>query len=240
MIYPHSYTIYPLGDSAATIDLGPAISPVLNDTALAMQDWIITHRFNGYKDCIAAYSSVTVWYNPLTVKKAYPTASTAFEWVKEQLEEAYRNSSPRFTEANDTIIKIPVCYNREFGTDIDAVLTTKGITEEELIQLHTSRVYRVYMIGFLPGFPYMAEVDENIRMPRKQEPVTVKKGSVGITGMQTGIYPFESQGGWQIIGRTPLSLFDATKQLKPSLLKAGDQVQCVAISKDSFENGDWL
>lgn len=233
-----AYTIYPLGDSAATIDLGNTIHEQLNNKVLAIQHFINTYRFEGLKDSIAAYSSLTLWYNPLVVKKAYSVTGSIFEWVKNKLEEAYLNSLP-VSENDSDIIEIPVCYHETFGNDIAHVMKQKNITHEQLIQLHTSRVYRVYMIGFLPGFPYMAEVGEQLIMPRKQQPVSVAEGSVGITGRQTGIYPFESPGGWQIIGRTPLNLFDAGKELRPSLFKAGDRVRFVSIDKESFDNNNW-
>jgi inhibitor of KinA len=234
------YTIYPLGDSAVTIDFGNIINEQLNNKVLGIQQWINDNRFEGLKDSIAAYSSLTLWYNPFVVKKQYAVKSSVFEWVKGQLEEAYANAvSIEEDNVDNDIIEIPVCYDDVFGKDITDVLKEKKITKEELIYLHTTPVYRVYMIGFLPGFPYMAEVDEKLVMPRKMQPVLVAKGSVGITGKQTGIYTFDSPGGWQIIGRTPLSLFDASKELRPSLLKAGDRVQFKSIDKKEFDNNNW-
>ena len=112
--------------------------------------------------------------------------------------------------------------------------STKNILVDEVIQIHVSKKYKVYMLGFLPGFPYMGAVDEQIAMPRKATPVNIKEGSVGIAGKQTGIYPLASPGGWQIIGRTPLSLFDTTRE-EPTLLRAGDIVQFYSISKNEFE-----
>jgi inhibitor of KinA len=232
----YSFTVYPLGDSAATIDLGAAINPGLNKKVLAMQEWIMKNRFAGLSDCIAAYSSLTVWYNPLQVKKAHPLTYSVFEWVKQQLENAWHHTDGIHFKETERAIEIPVCYDDEWGVDLQQVANEKNISKHELIRLHSSRLYRVYMIGFLPGFPYMAELDEQLITPRKQQPVTVAKGSVGITGKQTGIYPLESPGGWQIIGRTPLQLFDAGRELNPSLLRAGDQVKFIPISRDVFEN----
>jgi inhibitor of KinA len=111
----------------------------------------------------------------------------------------------------------------------------KNMTIAEIIQYHSSKIYRVYMIGFLPGFPYMGVLNEKISMPRKEKPVKVKAGSVGIAGIQTGIYPFDSPGGWQIIGKTPLKLFDVKKD-QPAYLKPGDLVQFDSITRDEFEN----
>jgi inhibitor of KinA len=134
------------------------------------------------------------------------------------------------------MITIPVCYEKEFALDIEEIATVKNISINELIEIYTSKIYHVYMMGFLPGFAYMGEVDEKLEMPRKQQPrQTVEAGSVGIAGRQTGIYPLASPGGWQIIGRTPLKLFDAEKK-EPTLLKAGDKAKFISISKDEFES----
>jgi inhibitor of KinA len=113
------------------------------------------------------------------------------------------------------------------------VAAANDISPEEVIALHTSKTYRVFMLGFLPGFAYMGQVDEKIAMPRKPQPVNIAAGSVGIAGRQTGIYPLDSPGGWQIIGKTPLKLFDAERE-DPVLLQAGDHVQFFSISKNDF------
>jgi inhibitor of KinA len=231
---PHSYKIYALGDSAATIDLGSVISEDTHHRVMEMQQWVANHRFTGLLDCIPAYSTLTLTYNTVLVKKSGQVRGTVFDWVKQQLELAYAHAINPVSQSNYPIIDIPVCYDEPFGVDIDVVLKEKGISKEELIHLHTSKTYLVYMIGFLPGFPYMGVIDEKLMMPRKQEPVTVEAGSVGITGRQTGIYPYNSPGGWQIIGRTPLCLFDAQKEPQPSLLRAGDRVRFYAIDAASF------
>ena len=132
-------------------------------------------------------------------------------------------------------ISIPVCYSRAFAPDIEFIASEKNISIEKIIQLHTSKSYTVYMIGFLPGFSYMGEVAEAIAIPRKIQPVSVAAGSVGIAGKQTGIYPLESPGGWQIIGRTPLKIFDKGKS-DPVLLQPGDEIQFYSISEDEFKN----
>jgi inhibitor of KinA len=131
------------------------------------------------------------------------------------------------------LITIPVCYEAEFAPDIEALATQKNIAVEEVIRIHSSGEYRVYMLGFLPGFCYLGEVDERIVVSRKPQPQTVVAGSVGIAGKQTGIYPMASPGGWQIIGRTPLKLFDAQKE-QPALLMAGDRIRFTSITKNEF------
>ena len=134
------------------------------------------------------------------------------------------------------LIKIPVCYAPTFGWDLAEIAAQTGLLLSEIIEIYTSVKYKVYMIGFLPGFAYMGEVDERIAVPRKREPrLKIEPGCVGIAGRQTGIYPLASPGGWQIVGRTPLKLFDKNKS-EAVLLKAGDEIQFFSISEDEFEN----
>jgi inhibitor of KinA len=133
-------------------------------------------------------------------------------------------------------IKIPVCYSGKYALDIHDIAKEKKLTAPEIINLHTAKRYRVYMIGFLPGFAYMGEIDKRIAMPRKTQPRTkVEAGSVGIAGMQTGIYPFDSPGGWQIIGKTPVKLFDKEKS-DPVLLQPGDEIEFYSITEDELAN----
>lgn len=139
-----------------------------------------------------------------------------------------------FEEDQRPVIRIPVCYDPPYAMDLEQLAVQKGLSAVEVINKHMSRIYRVYMIGFLPGFSYMAGVDEQLWVPRKPQPVAVQAGSVGITGLQTGIYPVNCPGGWYIIGRTPVKLFDASAKV-PVLLNAGDQVQFYRITKEEFE-----
>jgi len=132
------------------------------------------------------------------------------------------------------LIRIPVCYDNEFAIDLPWIAEQKSLTREEIIRLHSSRQYHVYMLGFLPGFSYMGEVDEKIIVRRKPEPQQILAGSVGIAGKQTGIYPLNSPGGWQIIGRTPLKMFNKDN-IEPCLLKAGDAVEFYSITSEEFD-----
>jgi inhibitor of KinA len=132
-------------------------------------------------------------------------------------------------------LDIPVCYGGTFGPDLPGVAAWAGCTAEEVVAAHTQRSYRVFMLGFLPGFPYLAPVDDRIAMPRRDAPrPLVAAGSVGIAGRQTGIYPFDSPGGWQIIGRTPLTLFDPSHE-PPALVAPGQRVQFRPISPSEFD-----
>lgn len=228
------YRIFPLGDSALTIDFGNIIDEDVNKWVFASFHQLQQDPQHGIIELIPAYSSLTVCYDIVTVKKRVHSGKTVFESIKEWVEDKLHQPFS-FEEIVPVEIKIPVCYAAEFAPDIEQLARTKGLTPQEVIEIHTWKSYKVYMLGFLPGFAYMGEVDERITMPRKQQPQNILPGSVGIAGKQTGIYPFASPGGWQIIGRTPLKLFDIKKE-DPALLKAGQTVQFYSISKDEFEN----
>ena len=227
------YRIFPLGDTAVTVDFGNCIDEAINREVVARFNQLQQHPLRGMIEAAPAYSSFVVYYDVLKVRKAIPPGHTAFEFIKQQLEDRLQQPVQQ-NDLTGRLIKIPVCYEDEFALDIQHLSTTKNISIDEVIQIHTAKQYKVYMLGFLPGFAYMGEVDEKIAIPRKAQPVNIMAGSVGIAGRQTGIYPLASPGGWQIIGRTPLKLFDATKE-EPILLSAGDKVQFYSISKNEFE-----
>jgi inhibitor of KinA len=227
-----SYRIYPLGDAAITIEFGTAINSTINNEVVARFHQLKQDLFRGVIEIIPAYTTLTVCYDINRVKKEYPSANTVFETVKKIVEEKLQLPVQPIA-VDERIVKIPVCYDEEFAVDIQALAVAKNISVEEVINIHTSKNYKVYMLGFLPGFAYMGEVDERIIMPRKIQPVPIAEGSVGIAGVQTGIYPFASPGGWQIIGRTPLKLFNVGRD-EPVLLRAGDTVQFYSISKEDF------
>jgi len=229
-----NYKIYPLGDAAACIDLGNIIDEEINKKIIAIREWLQSNSFEGLKDIIIAYSSISVYYDPIILKKKLHLHSTVFEFISQKLEIAFQQAIVT-DEMDKKIIQIPVCYSNEFGIDIDFISQKKNISKEEIIHLHTSKIYRVYMIGFLPGFSYLGKLDEKIALPRKPKPVTIAAGSVGIAGMQTGIYPLVSPGGWQIIGRTPMKSFDPNATM-PVIMNAGDYIKFYEISKDEFEN----
>ena len=186
----------------------------------------------GMTEAVPAYSSLTVYYDIMAIKKKLPFHQTVFEWMQRQLEERLEQPVQQ-DQTTGRLLNIPICYDQEFAWDIQQLAETKNISIDEVIQIHTAKQYKVYMLGFLPGFAYMGEVDEKIAMPRKPHPVNIAAGSVGIAGKQTGIYPLSSPGGWQIIGRTPLKLFDSASD-NPTLLKAGDMVQFYSITTNDF------
>jgi inhibitor of KinA len=229
-----SYRIFPLGDHAVTIDFGNVINESINKTVLALFEQLCHDPPPGMIEAVPAYSSLTVYYDIYSISKTLSGGKSAFEFVCGKLNERLDQTIPNLN-GSSRLIEIPVCYEAELAPDLGRLAGEKNISAEELIHIHNSMQYRVYMLGFLPGFSYMGEVDERISAPRKMQPAMVAAGSIGIAGKQTGIYPFASPGGWQIIGRTPLKLFDTEKQ-EPSLLKPGDTVRFISISKNEFEN----
>ena len=223
-----------MGDGAVTIDLGNQLSESLKRKVLAIHHWLQQNPFYGLKDIITAYSSLTLIYDPTLVKVHYRPVHTVFEWVHDRLLIAYERSGP-MENGISTRHRIPVFYGGNNGPDLSSLAAAKGMEEEEVVEIHTGKLYRVFMIGFLPGFSYMGEVDAAIAHPRKERPVGVSAGSVGIAGSQTGIYPLNSPGGWNIIGRTPLQIFNAQAQ-NPVLIKAGDEVEFYAATEEGHTN----
>ena len=232
---PIPYSIFPLGDSALTLDFGNIIDNNVHNYVLQLFHHFRRKKINGLVDIVPAYSSLSFHYNVFIVRQTSSTNLTAFEIIKQIIETELGHDLVQEIKPQRKI-SIPVCYSGGFAPDIEFVALEKNISIEKIIQLHTEQLYTVYMIGFLPGFPYMGEVSESIVVPRKNEPMAkVVAGSVGIAGKQTGIYPLESPGGWQIIGRTPLKIFDKEKN-DPVLLQPGDKVQFYSISENEFKN----
>jgi inhibitor of KinA len=227
------YTIFQLGDQAVTLSLGNAITPAHHSKIISIRNWLRQHTFPGLLDIIVAYSTLTVIYDLYEIKRNI-NPSSVFDFVQQHLNTAY-NSAGDLNVIKPNLKRIPVCYEGPFSPDMDLVASLKQISTEEIIKLHTSKIYQVYMIGFLPGFPYMAEIDQRLIVPRKDKPrASVEAGSVGLAGIQTGIYPVVSPGGWQIIGRTPVILFNKNDN-PPVKLEPGDAIQFYAITKKEFE-----
>ena len=220
--------IFPLGDHALTIEFGTEISAHLNNQALTLARHFDAFPFPGFIECVPAYASTTIFYDLITVRRSFPGFATAFEAVKQLMENPVGNASPT-PDNKPRVIEIPVSFSANDAPDLDYVAESKQLKPSDVIDIFTSQTYRVYMLGFLPGFAYMGKVDERIAMPRRSSPrLRVPKGSVGIAGRQTGIYPLESPGGWQIIGRTNLELF-TPRENPPCLLRPGDYVKFVEV-----------
>lgn len=228
----HPYTVFPLGDAGLIIDFGNAIDEETNKKVLHLFQ-VLKNRSHPYiTDVVPAYSSLAVYYNVIAVCQKKLNDNTAFETMVEVIETIIeRNDETPHQQMR--LIEVPVCYAPKFSTDIEYIAQQKNISVDEIIHLHTSKTYRVYMIGFLPGFAYMGQVDERLVIPRKPEPQNVVAGTVGIAGVQTGIYPLDCPGGWQVIGRTPLQLFDKDME-QPVLFQPGDEIKFYSITEDEF------
>ena len=229
-----SYKIFFIGDSVATIDFGNIINEEINKKAIAIFHYLSEHPLAGMVEALPAYSSVTIYFDvPLLRKKISPQKKVS-EWITKELHKLMLSDFAT-EDAEKSLVRIPVCYEKQFADDLQWIADQKNVSTEQVIRLHNSKQYRVYMLGFLPGFAYMGEVDEQIAVPRKPQPQPIWAGSVGIAGRQTGLYPLNSPGGWQIIGRTPLRMFDKDRD-ELCLIKAGDYVEFYSITEDEFEN----
>ena len=227
---PDSPKILPLGDRCVTVDFGNEISLELNSKAISLSSYFSKNPFPGFIEAVPAYSSLSIFYDIIEVRKTFWEFDCAFEAVRWLVNAAIRHPDEIIT-AETRSIEIPVDFGDKAALDIRHVADYSGLSPNEVIDLFTSRKYRVYMLGFLPGFAYMGEVDERIAVPRKGSPRTkVPAGSVGIASYQTGVYPFESPGGWQIIGRTSTEIFSRDSD-SPCLLRAGDEVSFVRLSR---------
>ncbi len=221
-IYPR---VLPLGDSGWTIEFGETIDPTLNDRVLALTDALEKLSVPGVIEMVPTYRSVAVYGDPL-LEEATPLADRLLD-----LASTTGTSAPR----KPRHVEIPVLYGGDCGPDLVDLASMAGLSPEDVVASHQSVTYRVYMLGFSPGFPYLGSVPETIAAPRLAEPrAKVPPGSVGIAGFQTGIYPQESPGGWRLIGRTPVELYDPGRT-NPFLLQAGDQVRFVAIAQCEFD-----
>ncbi|WP_099211594.1 5-oxoprolinase subunit PxpB [Thermococcus henrietii] len=212
----------PLGDSALLVSFGEVIDEETNDRVHALAGAIEKANFEWLIEVVPAYSSLAVIYDPGLID---------FEGVKRAIQ-GLEFSAEKF---EGRLVEIPVLYGGEHGPDLEFVAEYNGLTPEEVIEIHSKPVYRVYFLGFLPGFAYLGGMDERIETPRLEKPrLKVPAGSVGIAGKQTGIYPLESPGGWRLIGRTPLRLFNPSKE-PPTLLRPGDRVKFAPIGEEEFE-----
>jgi inhibitor of KinA len=217
-----------MGDSALLVELGDGIAAEINDRVSALWNELESRRISGILEMVPAYRSLMIVYDPLSI---------ALPALKNKIMAVWATMDPE-RSAEAEIVEVPVVYGGEYGPDLEWVSAYHKVSADSIITLHTDTIYRVYMIGFTPGYPYMGELPEALATPRRDTPRThVPKGAVGIAQRQTGIYPTESPGGWQIIGRTPMTLFDPADR-PPALLKMGDRVKFYAIGPEEFDQ--WL
>jgi KipI family sensor histidine kinase inhibitor len=211
----------PAGDSAVLMVMGDDIDLEINRRVHALDRLVLREHLDGIVETVPTYTSLLIYYDLLRLDY-----HQVVDWV------SLKFSKVGETEAGQAhITKIPTLYGGDAGPDLEYVARYNQLSTEDVVEIHSSRNYPVYMMGFTPGFPYMGGMDPAIATPRLESPRThVLAGSVGIAGEQTGIYPIDSPGGWQIIGRTYERLFDSESE-KPFLLSPGDQVRFVPISK---------
>jgi len=210
-----------MGDRAVLVELGDEISPAVNQRVQQLFAAMDLHRIDGVRELVSSYRSLLVIYDPLII------SLTA---LKHKIRDTY-DKLDQAELPDPRTIEIPVVYGGDRGPDLASVAKYHRLTPQEVIDYHTRPIYRVYMIGFTPGYPYLGEVPDAIATPRRETPrLLVPRGSVGIAQQQTGIYSVDSPGGWQIIGWTPVKLFDPLEQ-PPSLLITGDRVRFKAIAE---------
>ncbi len=226
-----AYEIYACGDHAYTLDLGQQINVGTNRFIIRLFKALQHNKPSFILDIIPAYSSITIVYDPLALPHEYPE-----EIIHLCFTDAIHLSALDQSIEYSSVIRIPVCYHPSVAPDLEVLCSMLEMNADSLVSIHTSKPYRVFMNGFLPGFAYMGLVDHRIAAPRHQSPrKVVPAGSVGIAGSQTGIYPLDSPGGWQLIGKTTVTLFDPLSD-KPCLLQPGDEVQFYPISLDEFQH----
>lgn len=213
----------PCGDQAVTVEWGSTIDEHINRQVHAFARKVEALSHPAITEVVPTYRSATVHYRPEVL---------SYEELKHLLAPLAQGSAEEAEEL--PVVEIPVCYGGEYGPDLLEVAQHCSLTPEEVIARHTAPTYRIYMLGFTPGFPYLGGMDPSIAAPRRKEPrIHIPAGSVGIAGEQTGVYPIVSPGGWQLIGRTPLRLFDPQKE-QPILLSAGAGIRFVPIDEETF------
>ena len=217
--------VAPLGDQAMLVSYPSTINSNTHQQVLALQSAIERQQVTGITFLQPAYCSLTIGFDPNLVGYA-------------QLKQIVRKLCDKTVDpkaVKGRLISIPVCYEEPYALDLKEISNQTGLKKKEIIDLHTSNQYQVFMLGFLPGFPYLGVLPEILHLPRKKTPrLKIPEGSVGIAGLQTGIYPASSPGGWNILGNTPLPIFDASTE-DPFLLRAGDLVRFKAIGIEEYQ-----
>jgi len=226
---PSGPRFLPAGDGALVVEFGTTVDEAVNDRVMALDGAVAKAAIPGVIETVPTYRSLQVVYDPLTIR--------AKDLVARLTALVSGTGAARAVRREWTI---PVCYSRELGEDLDWLAETKGVTADELIRLHTGSVYRVYMIGFMPGFAYLGGLPKELHTPRRQDPRTrVPAGSIAIGGEQTAMFSIAAPSGWHMIGRTPARGFDQRRD-KPFLIDTGDLICFRAISPDEFARLDAL
>lgn len=223
------FSVHFSGSKAVLLRFKQEISPEINALVLStearIQKSIDENEIYGIDELVSTYASLLIYFNPCVL-----SLNTLLDFL-----ESIKKDIKISDQKTNLCIEIPLCYDEEFGLDLDFVCKHNNISKEELINLHTKPYYLVFMLGFMAGFPYLGGLDERLFTPRLSSPRTrIEAGSVGIADKQTGVYPISSPGGWQIIARTPLEFFNKDDEKNPTLLQAGMFLKFKAISKEEF------
>ena len=220
-------TISPVGDCAISIDFGQVIDPKINRQIRQIIEQIKGLQLDGIVELVPTYCALLVQYDAMVY-----SYSDICRILEPTLQESVTDSANELV----TIVEIPTVYGGEFGPDLGFVASHNHLSEAEVVSIHSGTDYLVYMLGFIPGFTYLGGMDPRIVTPRLSSPrILIPAGSVGIAGEQTGTYPSDSPGGWQIIGRTPVTMYDMSKE-QAALLQAGDYVRYVYIDENEFHS----
>lgn len=219
-----NFEISPLGDMAIQISFGMTIDEATNGRIRRFINKLENTKIEGLIEWVPAYTTITIYYQPDLID--FETLITELERIN--------HSPPKMGHICPIVFEIPVCYEGELGPDLAFVAEYHSMTEQEVINLHANREYLIYMMGFMPGFPYLGGLPEKLAVPRLEKPRrNVMPGAVGIGGDQTGIYPADAPSGWRIIGTTPVILFSPDKE-EPFLFSSGHYIKFVPISKEKF------
>lgn len=225
--------IRPLGDNALMVELGDVIDESTHERVQKAWRALVAAPLPGVLEVVPAYTTVTAFYDPVLAVQAGAPAQAIADWLGAQLLERIAHP-PKMEKFKGRTVEVPVCYEMEYGLDLEFVAKYAKLTPADVIKLHCKPEYLVYLVGFAPGFPYLGGLPKALQVPRRSKPrMVVPPGSVGIGGAQTGIYPLATPGGWNLIGRTPLQLFQPAAN-PPVLLRAGDRVKFRAITKAEF------
>ena len=226
----------PLGESGIVVELDKQIELETHNKVQALATHLEKEYVPAVMEYVPTFTSVTIYYDCIQAANlmAIYGANSPFDVMKLILEETIREIEIKNDHISE-IVDIPVCYGGNHGPDLELVARHNNLSPKEVIDIHSAGTYLIYMIGFAPGFPYLGGLSKEIYAPRRESPrIKIPAGSVGIAGNQTGIYPIETPGGWQLIGRTPLSLFNPN-QKPPTLLKAGNRIRFNPITHHEYQ-----
>lgn len=224
----------PLGDRALLLEVGEQTDPATVARIRALAGHLAQLRLPGVLDFVPALCTLGIHYDPEQWRDE-SGARTPYELLVARIQQALPDLASLAVNEG-ALRQIPVCYEADFGEDLASLAASQGLSTDQVVQIHSAAVYTVYMIGFAPGFAYLGPLDSRLVLPRRETPrPRVPAGSVAVANQYTGIYPADLPGGWHIVGRTPLHLFDLSRD-QPSLLSAGDRVQFTPISAADFHD----